>query len=143
MRNCGRLARAAASPRAIIFGLATFQFGWALVPYMRPHESPYYNADTSGNLFLIFALLLASVGLLTRGAWGNLLAAALSSPIPLIHGFIFWASASRAEVTFLSGAHLRAWLTDLSDIPSIILMATGLSVAILVTVAVSTLRRTV
>jgi hypothetical protein len=135
----GRIARAALAPKALILGLATFQFGWALSEYML-HDEHHYSADREIFLFLSFALLSASACLTTSGERGRLAAAFLCSPLPLVHAFIFWALPRHDSVAFFSGEHIRLWLKEMGRIEADIWALTAVSFAILSCVVASTLR---
>ena len=138
----GRMTRAAVAPKAVILGLATFQFGWALVAYLRMSEESYYIDDLPLNLFVAFTLLMASASLCVGRTWSNLLAISLPSPLPLVHIFIFWASAHRCGAALFSIAHVRFWIADsLSRMPAIIWLSSALSCAILSLAAISALRQ--
>ncbi|MDQ3907308.1 MAG: hypothetical protein M3268_03075 [Acidobacteriota bacterium] len=142
VRNVGRLARAALAPRAIIFGFATFMFGWALMSYWRaPEDSYYYNGGGLDDLIVASSLLIASAALSARSARGTLLAAVLSGPLPLIHVLIFVEGVGRRGPLLFSGAHLVAWLHRLSAIPPFVLVASAASFAVLVLALPSALRQ--
>jgi lipid-A-disaccharide synthase-like uncharacterized protein len=136
------MARAALAPDAVILGLATFQFGWALVPYLRLPEGSYYDGDLHLNLFVAFTVLVASAALCIGRTWSNLLAVASSSPLPLVHIFMFWAATRRSGAALFSVEHLKFWIVDdLSSIPAIIWLASVLSFAVLSLAAISALRQ--
>jgi hypothetical protein len=134
-----RPARAALAPKAIILGLATFQFGWALSDYMLRDEL-HHSADREPFLFLSFTLLIAAACLTANGEWGRLAAAFLCSPMPLVHAFIFWAIRPYSVVPFFSVEHIRAWLEELARVDISIWALTTVSLSILGAVMVSTLR---
>lgn len=139
-----RAARGALKPNAIIMGVATCLFGWSVAESLRPYHDEYEHIrrDAEVILFLAASLLAASAGLATKSACGNLLAAGLSGPLPLLHTFIFFTISFDSEVTFLSAGHINRWLDELSDIPASVWLLTALSVAILCSATAVTLRRT-
>ncbi|HVG30366.1 MAG TPA: hypothetical protein VM864_11740 [Pyrinomonadaceae bacterium] len=138
-RGFGRIARAALAPKAVILGLATFQFGWALTEFVLPVER-HYSSDREVFMFLFFALLIAAACLTAAGEWGRLAAAFLCSPMPLVHAFIFWAPRPHVDVAFFSVDHIRLWLADLARADVSIWALTAVSFAILGAVAASALR---
>ncbi len=140
-RDYGRIARAALAPRAIIFGLAAFLFGWALMEYLRTPERQYYREDEQLNLFIAFALLAASAGLAAGRPWSKVLSASLSSPLPLVHAYIFWGSATAAKAHLFSGAHLRFWAERLADMTAVMWLSGALSFAIFLLALPSALRQ--
>ncbi|HEY9283929.1 MAG TPA: hypothetical protein VIP46_10795 [Pyrinomonadaceae bacterium] len=139
-----RAARAALKPNAIIMGVATCLFGWSVAESLRPYDEYDVHLRPGWDLlvFLSASLVAASVGLAAKSACGNLLAAGLSGPLPLLHVFIFFAIPFDSEVTFLSAGHVERWLNELSDIPASVWLLTALSVAILFSATAVTLRRT-
>ncbi|MDT7603959.1 MAG: hypothetical protein QOF61_1956 [Acidobacteriota bacterium] len=135
----GRLARAALAPKAVILGLATFQFGWALSEYML-HNEHHYSTDREPFLFLSFTLLIAASCLTANGEWGRLAAAFLCSTMPLVHAFIFWAPRPRMDAPFFSVEHIRIWLKEMASVEADFWALTAVSFAILSYVVASTLR---
>ncbi|MFL6229456.1 MAG: hypothetical protein ACJ741_11830 [Pyrinomonadaceae bacterium] len=133
----GRMARVALAPKAVILGLATFQFGWALTAHvLRAGE---YPPDRTLFLFLSFALLLASVCVTINGERSRLAAAFLCSPVPLFHALIFWSPRPDSDVPFFSVEHIRMWLEELAKTDTYSWVLTVVSFAILISVAVPAL----
>lgn len=138
-----RAARRALKPNAIILGTATCLFGWSLAEALRPAEEYGYLRHQSREILcLASALLLASVSLATKRASGNLLAAALSGPLPLLLIFSFFVTWLPSEVSFLSIRHVELWLRELARAPVSIWLMTAHSFAILCSATAATLRRT-
>jgi hypothetical protein len=135
-----RVARSIFAPKAIVTGAATFEFGWGLATYLRSSGHLSYGTDLHGNLFLAFALLVASVSLSTGKAWGNLLAAVLC-PLPILQALIFWEDVHRAGASLFSGAHLRFWINDLASMPPGLWRLTALSFVVLSLATTATLRQ--
>jgi hypothetical protein len=135
----GRIARRTLAPKAVILGVSTFQFGWALTEYL-PRAEERLSLDAHFTVFLAFALLAAAACLTTGGTRGRFWAAFLCSPMPLAHAFIFWASARGAVVTFFSGEHVRVWLEDMASESASFWTLTAVSFAIFTSAVASTMR---
>jgi hypothetical protein len=135
-----RAARAALKPNAVITGVATGLFGWAAAESLRPHDQ-YEHLSRGELLFLSCTLLVASAALATKRPLGDLLAAFLCSPLPLIHLFLFASLPSRREVTLFSAEHIGHWLRELAAAPFSVWLMTALSFAILFSAVAATLRR--
>lgn len=144
--SLSRAARRALTPNAIIFGAATCLFGWSLAEFMLMGEQPsYLSQEYSANLFLTSTLLAAAASLLAKRALANLLAAALSGPLPLIQPFIFFTipgHPAHSDVAFLSFSHFESWLEELAKTPVSIWLMTALSFAILCSAAAAAIRQT-
>ena len=139
-----RAARAALRPNAIILGFACCLFGWAVAESLRPVDE-FGRTDApldEGALFFSCVLFAASVGLATGRAWGRLLAAVLSGPLPLFQVFLFTMTPYHFGVGFFSGEHVERWLGELRGMPSGFWLLTALSFAILCSATAATLRRT-
>lgn len=139
-----RAARRALKPDAIIPGAATCLFGWALAEAMRPRAEEYAGFQHWETLFLASTLLVAAAGLATKKRSGDLLAAVLSGPLPLIVVFTLFLTPARfsAEVIFFSARHFELWLGELARAPVSFWLMTTLSTAILCSATAATLRRT-
>jgi hypothetical protein len=135
----GRTARPLLAPKAVILGLATFQFGCALKDFAQP-RADYYGSDEELFLFLSFTLLSASACLAVNRAWGGVLAASLCGPVPLAHAFGFWLTAQRAGVPMFSMKHLELVIHGIADFPAALWLLTALSLTILSVATAATLR---
>lgn len=141
MKNCrGRIARTVLAPRAVILGLSAFQFGLLLVEQTRPADESFGNSETFTELFVAATILLASACLEARRAAGNLLAAFLCGPLPLIQALIFFDTVRRSDALPLSNAHVTVWASELEGIPVNFWLMTALSFAVLALAVTSTLR---
>lgn len=139
-----RAARRALKPNAIILGTATGLLGWSLAEALRPPaEFDHSYGEYQETLCMTTALLVAALSLATKSAVGNLLAAFLSGPLPLLLIFSFFLTPIQAEVSFLSGRHIDLWLRELAGTPVSVWLMTALSIAILCSATAATLRRTI
>src|SRR5918997_2088750 len=94
-----RAARYVLKPNAIILGVATCMFGWSLAEALRPRvEYDHFSREYREILCMASALLIAAACLATKRAFGNLLAAFLSGPLPILLAFTFFLIPSHAEV---------------------------------------------
>ena len=138
-----RAARYVLKPNAIILGVATGMFGWSLAETVRTFaEFDFITRPNRMTLCLASALLLAAFCLAAKRALGNLLAAFLSAPLPLLLIFSFFLMPPWAEASFFSVRHVRLWLREWMYAPAGIWLLTGLSFAILCSATAATLRRT-
>jgi hypothetical protein len=135
-----RIARSVLAPRAIILGLSAFQFGLSLAEQARHLDGCFENRDAFAELFVAATILLSSACLAARRAAGNLLAAFLCGPMPLLHALVFFDTARRAEALPLSGAHVAVWAHELSYLPANLWLMSALSFAVLAFAITSTLR---
>ena len=133
----GRLARAVFAPKAVILGVATCQFGWALSQFMGQTEEYHRGHE---ELFIAFMLLVAAAGLLAHAPWGNLLSATLSGVLPLAHAFIFWDCAWDYEAPFLSAEHINNFLRHEARADTFIWLMSALSLVIISSAMAATLR---
>lgn len=138
-----RAARAVLKPNAVIIGYAACMFGWAVAESLRPLDE-FGRTDpplTEEALFFASAMFVASAALATGRAWGRLLAAVLSGPLPLLQVYVFTMTPYRSEVGFLSAEHVERWLNALARMPADFWLLSALSFAILCSATVATLRR--
>lgn len=131
-----RVVRRALAPKAVVFGTCAFNFGWALSEALQAFET----AAGQEELFVTFTLFVASACLAAKSRFGDLSAAFLCAPLPLLHVFFFWASAGRIDAMLLSDAHLRYWLGRLAETEARLWLVTAASFVILFLAAASALR---
>ena len=136
----GRVTRTVLAPRAVILGASAFQFGLALSGWARATDVEGPSSELYLELFLASTVLAASACLATKRAAGNLLAAFLCGPLPLLQPFLFMGIPHRSDVTLFSAAHFGRWVEELTRIPANIWLLTALSCAIFACAMAATLR---
>ena len=110
-------------PRAVIFGITVFNFGWV---WSRSPEGEFHKY-----IFMAALLLVSSVLILIRRVWSNFLAAALSGYLPVQFAFEFWMLARRAEVPTFSFRHFTYFVREVVDIGGAVIFFFALTTMIL------------
>ncbi len=75
-------------PKAVIFGIAIFNFGWV---WSRSPEWEFHKY-----IFMAVLLLVPSVLILIKGVWSNFLAAVLGGYLPVQFAYEFWMLVERS-----------------------------------------------
>ena len=110
-------------PRAVIFGVAVFNFGWV---WSRPPDGEFYK-----HVFMAALLLASSVLILIKRVWSNLLAAVLSGYLPVQFAYEFWMLARHAEVPAFSLRHLAVFAGEIVGVGGAVVFFICLSAMIL------------
>jgi hypothetical protein len=93
-------------PRAVIFGVAIFTFGWVWVSSSKWEFHKY--------IFMAALLLVSSVLIIIKRVWSNILAAAFSGYLPVQLAYEFWMFA-KSEVPIFSFRHF-AFFAGILDV---------------------------
>lgn len=113
------------SPKAVIFGAATFNLVWV---WLRSSEIEFHQY-----IFMAVLLLASSALILVNRMWSNFLAGAMSGYLPVQFIYEFWMYAKAAEVPIFSYRHI-SYLFGF-DIRGTVLMFLLLTTAILFSAA--------
>lgn len=124
MREAARfLTNPFLDPKAVLFGIAIFNFGWVW------SHSPEWEFHKS--IFMATLLLISSVLILIRRVWSNFLAAVLSGYLPVQFAYEFWMLARSAEVPVFSFNHLAYFVRDVVDVGGAVMFFFALTAMIL------------
>ena len=110
--------------RVAVFGLAVFDLVWILTATWSEWELHKY-------IFMAALLLFASVLVLIKSVWSNLLASTLCGYLPIQAAFEFWMDSSHTEIPFLSFRNFTSFLKGVVSAGAPVLMFLAITTMIL------------
>ncbi len=110
-------------PRAMVFGVSVFTFGWVYTGSSEGTPDPY--------VFVASLLLTSSALILIKRALSNFVAAGLCGYLAVELAFQFWMTPRREEVPTFSFEHFAYFARDLVNIDGAVALFCGLTVLIL------------